>query len=402
MPLSKRQPKATKWPDTTEIKKTSEKPSEEPSQETAKRTSENISNILNEWKIALATASIALGIGLPATFGYYLINFTKEQSIESQKQMSRLERQIAVYRESFGQLKKGQYILFTPSGFILERWNFPEEWDNLSKWEKQKFFDAKRNTLSQKHNLENNENTIRLTTPHHHLKWYENNDLTLADIMKNNMYQKVPNDTKNRNYKQFFLEEFSNVTDDTLINNALSQLMIGKIAIESKFINGQISHAGAIGMMQIMPENINPKSGFNPRKYSKTEVAEDVTKQAEIAKRLIQENYQFVNKYTELIAKKYYKWDTRAAKEYFIIPLLINTYNAGSWNMKQVINEFMKICPDEASLRAYLKKDPNSNIWYDVFWTMMELGRMNPKLKNYKTDASEYTTKIMAMTMILR
>lgn len=114
----------------------------------------------------------------------------------------------------------------------------------------------------------------------------------------------------------------------------LQEYIVGLVALESGFDNNARSSAGAFGILQLMPSSIT-NSKINPKRYSQEAVESDFSKQIELAKNLMREDYTFLKRYTKPLADAYFEGNESDAKYFMIAPLVMNAYNTGGPNIKK-------------------------------------------------------------------
>lgn len=164
-----------------------------------------------------------------------------------------------------------------------------------------------------------------------------------GDLVDYYANKEVIGDGENRSRYEYVHEaiEFS---DDmpVVVQEALRELIPGVCAQESKFNNGLTSSAGAIGIFQFMPEIWE--------KYGQTE--EDIKSlknQVEIAGKLFSDIYQEVlhhakaneeNKEEPLVRARSCFDNQETFLQDFLVPVIINSYNAGSARMGEIISEY--------------------------------------------------------------
>ena len=168
-------------------------------------------------------------------------------------------------------------------------------------------------------------------------------------MVRENMTQTVINDPKKRTRAAYLTDNFSRVTGDATIDTFFKTHIVGLVAGESGFHNGLESNAGAIGMLQLMPWTISNQK-VNPKKYTQEAVQKDFTKQVELAKNLMTEDYKVLKKYITPVANQYFSGNEDDAKKFLIAPLIFNAYNTGSPNIMKALGGFLKEYPNIAAL----------------------------------------------------
>jgi hypothetical protein len=179
----------------------------------------------------------------------------------------------------------------------------------------------------------------------------------------------------------------------------LARVGPGLAAQESRFDNASVSKAGARGIFQFMPDTFEGL-GYTEADYS------SLVAQVEAAGKYFKGAFRALDQRAHdsltLIRYLYFENDEDFAKE-FLVPVLVNSYNAGAARMAAVISWFTYKYPDRKTLTE--AKDGFEPRGYDVFKIMsMEAREENsvPLVAGYGSDASGYVPRIYAFADLLK
>jgi len=187
----------------------------------------------------------------------------------------------------------------------------------------------------------------------------------------------------------------SHIELSPLMASELSSLAPALAAQESQY--NQNSDSGkAKGILQ-----------FRDAEWSSLGYSEDskkyLTKQTEAMSRLLQGKFAYLNEHLKtefnIIESRYFS--TRAEFEkYFLMPVLINSYNSGEGNLTNVVKWFTERFGDKESLMRSLRSTTD-DLGYDVYTIMSRMGRKEHASPSYGRDSSQYFLGIKAWQQIL-
>lgn len=168
-----------------------------------------------------------------------------------------------------------------------------------------------------------------------------------------------------------------------IVQSELRELIPGICAQESKFNNGLKSKSGAIGIFQFMP--------WVWEKYGKSE--EDIKSlkiQVEVAGELFSDIYGEFMYHTDeeaLIKARGHFTDPESFLIDFVVPMLANSYNAGSARMGEVVDAYFKDIEVDSSLKGK-----------DLFRAVVDFGKNGNegRLAEYSEHSREYVPRVYA------
>lgn len=185
---------------------------------------------------------------------------------------------------------------------------------------------------------------------------------------------------------------------DPFVAEELRPFIVGVAAEESRFETGKTSAAGAVGMLQTMPDTVH---GY--MKAHKTESLDpnNVVEQIKVASFHIEQTYNHLivklKDELEELTTTYFSDDVMLMQKYFLIPLIINSYNAGQGKMTEVVKKFLEHYPNQEVVMEVLGVD-TPLVGYDLFFAMSHLTAKNKSVSRYRADASTYVEKVIGWT----
>lgn len=189
-----------------------------------------------------------------------------------------------------------------------------------------------------------------------------------------------------------------------VIRAEVSRLAVGLAAQESKFDNSAESRMGARRIFQFMEET-HEEFGYSE---------EDMlllTNQVAAAGRYLSRAYRHI--WTEAhealvtIESRFFANDSVRFQREFVVPVLMNSYNAGPRRMIAAVTWFADRYKDTHSAERDLGADYGTEgFGYDIFHlltvSVRERGRREQDvLSRYGRDASEYVARIRAFTALI-
>lgn len=218
------------------------------------------------------------------------------------------------------------------------------------------------------------------------------------EMVYHNATTVVPEDVYGRDAITIIREEsqFSHIPED--VSSFLLPHLIGIAAEESRFDASKTSAEGAIGFVQTMPWVFEA--------YKKKHKLPDLDPRNLIDQLPVGLNHIEVS-YLELVEKLdlelanitnlYFNGNFASMKKYFLVPIIINSYNAGQDRMIDVVQWFLENYPDPESV-AELIPGGTQPTGYDVFFTMTHQCALENGVKDFGSKASTYVAKVMGWT----
>lgn len=212
---------------------------------------------------------------------------------------------------------------------------------------------------------------------------------TFADII--DYYADKPVEGVSRKSRLEYVQENIKFKDaiPVAVQSALRELVPGVCAQESKFRNGMTSKAGAQGIFQFMPW---VREHY---KLSESELT-SLVRQVEVAGEIFSDIYSELITLCDTNALTLARSAFASQDEYlqsFIVPLIINSYNAGSNRVSQAVNEYFKhhtAIPKTAGM--------------DLFLEVADFAQQSKHdtLQKYKKHSREYVSRVYAHAVAIR
>ncbi len=178
------------------------------------------------------------------------------------------------------------------------------------------------------------------------------------------------------------------------------RLLPALAAQESRYNNKSRSRKDARGIFQFTEGAWEDFGGGEDILFLKNQVPA-VTRYMGNAYEMMQE------KAAESLAKvkdEFFGGDEERFNIYFLVPALLNSYNAGPKRMVAVVNWFVEQCSTREKFTEYFGRYADE-YGYDVFFAMVSAakGQSNVRyLDLYGKDASEYVPRIYALAVLLK
>lgn len=187
----------------------------------------------------------------------------------------------------------------------------------------------------------------------------------------------------------------------------LSRFAVGLAAQESRFDNNAESHMGATRIFQFM-EDTHEDLGYSSADMTL------LTNQVEAASKYLARAYAHIWRDAKpaliQIQERFFNNNPVAFQREFMLPVLINSYNAGPTRMIAAVNWFAGEHDRHADVERGLEADYNQTRGYgfDVFHlltrSVRERGRRDrnyPALRRYGEEASEYVARVRAFMALI-
>ena len=182
------------------------------------------------------------------------------------------------------------------------------------------------------------------------------------------------------------------------VEEEFTPFLIGIAAEESRFDVSKTSKSGAIGLMQTMQRTVE---GYKSEHNLPHLDSRNLSDQLPVSVNHIETSYlEFTEKLDiELayITDVYFDGNRASMERYFLVPLMINSYNAGQGRMIEVVQWFLDAYPEPQSTTELLKTEkPLSG--YDVFFAMVYQCAKEKGVDGFGQETSVYVTKVMGWT----
>ncbi len=185
---------------------------------------------------------------------------------------------------------------------------------------------------------------------------------------------------------------------DVVVEETIRRFLPAKAAAESSLSADRESSAGALGILQFMPETW--------KEHARREDANilSLVEQVYATESLItQIDRTLQNKCADAlftIKEVFFAGDEESFNRDFYSLVIMNAFNAGAGTMSSVVNEFAKIFPDTTQVTQVLEKGilPYG---HDVYKLMAHFGFKLKFHEEYGPESSNYVIKIFAAREVL-
>ena len=179
------------------------------------------------------------------------------------------------------------------------------------------------------------------------------------------------------------------------VEEEFTPYLIGIAAEESRFDANKTSKSGAIGILQTMPTTFEGYTkehnlpNLDPRNLSDQLPAS--MQHIEISYLELTENLDNELKY---ITNVYFDGNTASMEKYFLVPLMINSYNAGQARMIEVVQWFLNTYPEPESTADLIGQDEQL-LGYDLFFVMTHRCAQEKAVNGFGLESSRYVSGVM-------
>jgi hypothetical protein len=227
---------------------------------------------------------------------------------------------------------------------------------------------------------------------------------TLLDIVKHYGAEPVSNHPDKTRLKYVY-ENFGDILRQRLpgdlkeIADALIPFAIGIPFQETQYRSGLVSRTGARGVFQFQPETW-PDFNDNPEEIHL------LSAQVEAAqKKLIQILTYYVRKNPgdmALIQREYFDGNRKNFIEQFLVPAIINGYQAGQGTISGVIERFAILYREKNKLEERAGKYDGGAMGYDVYLSMIRLDAARSDNDSVGDDTTKYVLGVYAGANLLK
>ncbi len=195
---------------------------------------------------------------------------------------------------------------------------------------------------------------------------------------------------------EYIREFFATHMDETIpltVRQETARLAVGLAMQESGFRNNLTSPAGAMGIFQFMPRTLEDELG-GEREHIRS--FEDQIKFAgeyfsRIYTRLM--GNERIRPSLDFVKNNYFAGDEEKFYREFLVPLMINSYNAGSSRMGSIVVSFATL--DVASVNTKAQGIGAYGVYAELIQHGLEIGG------GYGPDASGYVPAVLASASIM-
>jgi hypothetical protein len=269
----------------------------------------------------------------------------------------------------------------------------------------QEWIDLKRVQISQEHNISfdlkkgtpKQTNTIAIVRKAMEAD-SEVHAQTLVDVAQHYGHQVVQGDDRSR--IQYIREEFGEqgLLPEHIVDE-LASIIPGLAAQESQYNNSALSRTGAKGIFQFQPAT------WKDLGYEEADILNFKT-QVEAVEKHVATSYTFFTEQDQkhprlsIIKQRFFDNNQQDYEKYFLVPLMINAYNAGNTRVFSVVGNFLTHFDSKDKLPDEIKKEGN-NSGYDLFAFMAQYTAQHGEVSGYGRDSSQYFSRVVAMANLV-
>jgi len=182
----------------------------------------------------------------------------------------------------------------------------------------------------------------------------------------------------------------------------MKPLMLGIAAEESRFNKNKKSSKDARGVLQTMEKT---EDGYREKHNLESLDPTDILMQVGVAGMHVETSYrELFNSAGEDLAyikEHFFANDEQDFETCFVVPALVNAYNAGARRIAEVITWFVQEVR-EGRLSEYLPTNIDTPSGFDVYMTMVHACAEKEAVHKFGPDASQYTEKVYAWSVTMQ
>ncbi len=223
-----------------------------------------------------------------------------------------------------------------------------------------------------------------------------------VDVAKYYAEQVVPGDPAGRTLYEVVRDDVPLDGLPPSIEPQMKRLMLGIAAEESRFNKNKVSPMDARGVLQTMEDT---EKGYRKKHKLESLDPTDILMQVGVAGMHIETSYRelFNSAGTELqyIKDTFFDGDETKFETCFVVPALVNAYNAGARRVSEVITWFVNEVK-ESRLSSLTPPDISNPAGFDVYMVMVHACSNAKAVKRFGPDASQYTEKVYAWAVSMQ
>lgn len=175
----------------------------------------------------------------------------------------------------------------------------------------------------------------------------------------------------------------------------LQRLLPAKAAAESGLDPDVVSSAGARGILQFMPRTW--------REHGSGDIL-SLSNQVEATGSLLNQNRLVFNNRCQdafgFVQERFFNGDESAFCRWFLLPSMINSFNAGAGTMSSVINGFAEDCATR-NIGSLLEQSSVQASNLDVYGLMSKVAPARGYHRLYRHETSQYVVSVLAAHFVL-
>ncbi len=210
----------------------------------------------------------------------------------------------------------------------------------------------------------------------------------------------LESDSKGRDPLTILREETHFTKIPSRVAEEFTPYMVGIASEESRFdANKTNKRSGARSIMQTMPWVVEQ---YKVEHSEPNLDAENLEDQLKVSSEHIETTYRELTENLDLelynITQDYFKGNTASMEKYFLIPLMINSYNSGQDRLIDVVRWFFSAYPEPQSTAELIGQEEQLS-GYDVFFAMIHQCAKENSVEGFGPESSTYVSKVMGWTL---
>lgn len=216
-----------------------------------------------------------------------------------------------------------------------------------------------------------------------------------VELVYENAITPLENDSEGRDVLTIIRTEANFINLPQRVEEEFIPYLVGIAAEESRFDANKTSKSGAVGLLQTMSTTFEGYKyehnlpNLDPRNLSDQLPAS--IQHIEISYLELTEKLDIELAY---ITNEYFDGNRASMEKYFLVPLMINSYNAGQQRMIEVVRWFLDTYPEPESTADLLgQAEPLTG--YDLYFAMTYQCAKEKAVDGFGPESSVYTSKVM-------
>ena len=210
----------------------------------------------------------------------------------------------------------------------------------------------------------------------------------------------LESDSKRRDPLTILREETHFTKLPPRVLEEFTPFLIGIACEESRFdANKTNKESGACSILQTMPWVVDKYKVEHSEPNLDARNLEDQLKvSVEHIETTYRELTENLDPALDYIARVYFGGNTASMEKYFLVPLIIGSYNTGQERITNVVQWFLNKYPEPESTAELLGQD-EPLFGYDVYFAMMHQCAKEKAVYKFGTESSTYVSKVMGWTL---
>ncbi len=219
-----------------------------------------------------------------------------------------------------------------------------------------------------------------------------------VELVYENATTSLESDSKRRDALTIIRTEANFINLPQRVEEEFTPYLIGIAAEESRFDANKTSRSGAIGTLQTMPTTFE---GYKKEHNLPNLDPRNLSDQLPASIQHIEISYSELTEKLDVelayITNVYFDGNRASMEKYFLVPLMINAYNAGQQRMIEVVQWFLNTYPEPESTADLIGQDEPLT-GYDLYFAMTYQCAKEKAVEGFGSETSVYVSKVMGWT----